>query len=369
MSIPQRKSKLDDAAAQVSRRANTPRDTTVSGGSLVPTGSTLLDLALSDSSDGGFGTGKMANIIGDSSAGKTFLCLSCLAEMANLSEFDDYRFIFDDVEAANEFDMEYLFGKQAASRIEPPGWESVDGDRMPVYSGTVEEFHANVQEAIDEGKSFVYVLDSMDALTSEDEVEKTAKHLDAVRKGTKTTGSYGMGKAKGNSAILRQIIRELKKGRSLVLIISQTRDNIDPMSFEKKTRSGGRALKFYATHEIWMAVVKKLKSKERIIGVQVRVRVKKNKLTGKERQVDFSIYYDYGIDDIGSCIDYLIQEKFFQTDKQSILIEEWGFKGSPKSLIKFIEDNSKEAEFKKMVGDYWRGVEESLKLGRKRKYE
>ena len=67
---------------------------------LIPTGSVLLNLACSNSKRGGFGAGKMVNLIGDSSSGKTLLALSMFAEVAKLKQFKDYHFVYDDVEHA-----------------------------------------------------------------------------------------------------------------------------------------------------------------------------------------------------------------------------------------------------------------------------
>ena len=85
----------------------------------VPTGSALLNLALSDRANGGFLTGKIVNVIGDSSSGKTFLCLTTLAETAHNPAFDDCLLVYDDAEAASEFNIEKLFGSKTVRRIMP----------------------------------------------------------------------------------------------------------------------------------------------------------------------------------------------------------------------------------------------------------
>ena len=121
--------------------------------SLLPTGCTLLNLALSDCGQGGFAAGKIANIIGDESSGKSFIALTMLAELARTSTFADYRLIYDDAEAANSFDMNYLFGKGISKRIEAPAYDGKES----VFSDTVERFNLHIHDLLDEEEQFVYV--------------------------------------------------------------------------------------------------------------------------------------------------------------------------------------------------------------------
>ena len=341
--------------------------TGVDPNTVLPTGSTLLNLACADLSCGGYGIGKMTNLIGDSAAGKSFLALTMLAEMAMDDRFKDYRFIYDDAEAACAFNMENLFGP-AAKRILPP---HVDDDGEAVPSGTVQDFEENLHEYLDGDRPFVYVLDSFDSITSEEEENKLKANLKARAEGGKERGDFGVQKPKAFSRIMRNICRKLRDSKSFLLMISQTRDNIDPMSFSKRTRSGGRALKFYASHEIWLGVVKTLRNAKykRVIGSLVRAKVTKNKLTGKVREVEFPIYYDYGVDDIVSCVDFLMLEKHWKKTAQTIKAPELSLEGTKAKLISDIEDNPELIPvLKKTVGEVWNGIEENLKLNRKPRF-
>lgn len=259
---------------------------------LIPTGSTLLNLALSDDPYGGFVLGTMVNIIGDSQAGKTFLLWSCFAEITYSEKFNDHDLDYNEPESAFAFDVTKLFGSAVGERVH---W--YDGDEV---SNSIEEFHDDILAKLNSDQPFIYGLDSLDAIAPEDEINRD------IRKGT-----FGAAKPKLMSELFRKITTKLKNTSSLLFIISQTRDNIGIMFGDKRTRSGGRALKFFATHELWLAVKEHIKVKDRNVGTYVRVKISKNKITGKERIVEFPIYYDYGIDDITSCIDFLIQEKFW----------------------------------------------------------
>lgn len=330
----------------------------------IPTGSTLLNLACSNRADGGFGKGKLVNIIGDSSSGKTFLALTLLASVCYDERFKSYRKFLDDVEASNEFNMENLFGEKSKQIVSPYN----DGVKS---SDTIQDFYYTVDTFLKDTKPFVYVLDSMDALTSEEEVKKFDDRKEAFRKGKQAKGSYGDGKAKFNSENLRKIVRHLETSSSLLLIISQTRDNIG-LSFAPKIRSGGKALKFYSSYEMWMAVTKTLKKTvngiDRVVGVNTRIKLTKNKVTGKYCEIDIPIYYQYGVDDIGSCIDYLVKEGVWEKTGAKIVPTNLDMCGTKDSIISFIEEENKEKEVRSLVESTWLEVESIIKPKRKKRF-
>lgn len=339
---------------------------TVDPDHLIPTGATLLNCACSDTPFGGYKKGKLVNLIGDSSSGKTLLGLTTFAEMSLYEKFDDYRFIFDDVEAALEFNLDYLFGAPISDRIE-----------TRIVSSTIESFHTNIMKAIKEGRPFVYVLDSFDALTSEAEQKRadaSAKEKKRKMKGEEeeeekiSKGGYKTEKAKLAGEILRTTCRDLKNIEALLIIISQTRDDITS-KFKRKTRTGGWALKFFSCHEMWLAIIKAYKKKEREIGIDTRARVSKNKITGKVRNVSFPIFYDYGVDDIRANVEFLIEEEIWKQEKQTITAVGFNIKGTIETVCKKIEEKRLEKELQTIVGHTWQAIEEEVKLGRKKKYE
>lgn len=328
------------------------------------TGSTMLNLAISGKYDGGFPLGHYTFFVGDSQSGKTFLVITCLAEAANNPAFDDYRLIYDGVEEGAMMDVAKFFGKKTAVRLEAP---NTDG-----ASYSIEDFYFNVDDAIKDGRKFIYILDSMDALSSSSAEEKFEERKTAHRKGKETAGSYGDGKAKYNSEHLRKLIRPLKDSGSILIIINQTRDNLG-FGFEKKTRSGGKALRFYAAVEIWSAVKgiikKKVKEKDRPIGMISECRVKKNRVSGKDRNVLIPIFNSHGVDDIQSCINYLLEEKHWKKTNGIINAPEFEFKGKEPKLIHHIEENNYELDLRSLVQDVWDEIEASLVTERKPRYE
>lgn len=373
--MPRQKSKLEEVAESVVRSAEKEPETekeNYTRKDLIPMGSTLLNLAMSGYKEGGARKGRLVNIIGASHGGKTILALSALAEMCYSPNFDDYQKIYDDAEEANDFDMQYMFGKTASKQIKSPRY---DEDGMPENSETVQKFQSNLHMKIKEGKPFLYVQDSLDALDTLEDQKKTAETLEAMEKGKEVAGTYGMAKAKAMKSILRDMCSKLKRTNSALFIISQIIDDVDPMTFTKQTRAGGKALKFFATHEMWLRPIKKITkgAEKTVIGTRVRVDITKNKLTGKAREIEFDIYYDYGIDDIGSCVDYLLERKRWSGGGNAKI--EFGgdfpFESCTKpKLISLIEENDEHYEHLKcLVEEEWNNFEESLKLGRKRKYE
>lgn len=335
-------------------------------------GSTMVNLACTGRPDGAFPLGSYCFLVGDSKSGKTFLSLTCLAEASIDKRFAKYRFVYDNAEGGALMDIEKFFGRRVAERVEPPGW---DGDE-PVYSDTGEEFYYHVDDAIEKGVPFIYVLDSMDSLSSEAEGDKFDERKRAHRAGKEAAGFYTDNKAKVNSSCLRKVIRPLQKSGSILIIINQTRDNLAGGPFgPKKTRSGGHALQFYATLEIWSSVARRLKrtigGKERQLGVECRIDVKRSRVTGRERSVSVPIFHSSGIDDTGSCVDYLVFEGAWKKNKAGV-VEASGlgptWKGKRENVIHRIEERGMGEDLRLLVGETWDAVEAACAVKREKRY-
>ena len=111
-----------------------------------------------------------------------------------------------------------------------------------------------------------------------------------------------------------------------------------------------------------------VKKRERVIGVNSISKVTKNKLTGKVREINIPIYYDYGIDDIGANIDFLVAEDHWKKTKQTITVPEWDYQGTRDTIIRNIERYFKEEDLQLLVGDVWKQIEEDIRLNRKKRY-
>jgi RecA/RadA recombinase len=323
-------------------------------------GSTLVNLAASGKPFVCFYKGHYYFFVGDSSSGKTFLVLTCLAESCQNPNFDGYDLIYNGTtEKGALMDIRRFFGKRLTERLKV------------TYSDTIEEFYYDLDDRLERGKPMIYILDSMDGLNSEDDYAKFKEQKAAHKKGKETAGSYGDGKAKKNSQTLRKMLTRLHKTGSILIVIGQTRDNLG-FGFEKKTRGGGRALKFYAALEMWSAVAKHIKKdykgKPREQGILAQVQLKKNRLQGKDRTVYVPIYHSYGIDDVGSMVDYLVEEKHWKKSKGVINAPEFDFKGHRDKLIKHIEEEDCVPELKGITKRVWQEIEEAVSIHRKRRY-
>lgn len=331
----------------------------------VSTGSTLLNLVLTDQRNAGFRKGRIVNLVGDSSAGKSFLALTVLAEASQSPKFDEYRLIYDDAENALCFDMEKLFGKKAAERID-----------VSLKSDTIQKWKRNMVRLVEEGVPFIYVLDSFDSLTSSEALDRALK---AAKSDGDESGSFKTEKPRIGSETAAMLAEPIAETGSILIIVSQTRDNIGVTFGEKKTRSGGKWLQFYSTHVPWMAIVGRdrreitIKGKKikRTVGVNTCVRCKKNKVTGKERECNLKISYDYGIDDIFSNIQFLVESGVWASKAGYITATEFTEdRMRMGDLCVFIEDNNLEEELAELVEDTWKFIETAFATQeRKPKYE
>ena len=340
---------------------------------LLGTGSTLLNLACSGHPRGGFAKGGYYFFVGDSSSGKTFFSLTCLAEAAASKRFDGYRFIYDGPEGGARMDLAKFFGSKVAARLEAPRVE----DDKPQASKDIEDFYFNIDDAFKAGRPFIYILDSMDSLSSAQEREKADARKAFARGRTKKkpAGEYGDGKAKVNSSGIRRGLADLRDSGSILLILNQTRDNIGGGPFDpKKTRSGGHSLTFYADLEMWSKVGGSLKrtvrGKERQIGIIVKVRVKKNRQTGRDRTISVPIYWSTGIDDLGGCVDFLVDERAWTKNKAGVIdAVGLGLDGTREEIVEQIEERGLERDLRMLTADLWREIDEATAVKRKPRYE
>lgn len=247
----------------------------------IPSGCKMLDLALG----GGWARRRIANIVGDSSTGKTLLAIEASANFVMVEPKAKIRYR----EAEEAFDNNY------AAALGFP-LEKVDfGEPME----TIEDVFEDIQKVIEGAKgSELYIIDSLDALSDRGEM---ARDIDQ--------GSYGAEKAKKLSQLFRRCVSSLASKDITLMIISQVRDNIGAMPFQKKhVRSGGRALNFYSSQVAWLSQIKKLdrtiSNIKRITGVQVKAVIEKNKIGLPYREAEFALMFGYGIDDYKACAEF-----------------------------------------------------------------
>jgi hypothetical protein len=313
-------------------------------------------------------------MVGDSQSLKTWIALQLLAEAAINPSFSKHKLIHNNPERGARMSIRKFFGGLADRLQEPKGGSSK----------TIQEFYDHIIDLADEGKPFIEVLDSEDALSDENEDRKTRSNKKArMQEDGKVKGSYGgAGKAKENSQRLRSSYNALEGPGSILVMIKQTRDNIGFGSqFNPKTRNGGRSLTFFAVVECWFSVAWKIKKsamgKKRVVGSVVRVHVKKTRLFGRDRTVDIRFYPNHGIDNTGTSIHWLVEEKHWPSskgeegskdDNLKIKAPEFKWEGSIDGLARKIEKEGREDELKVIVKGVWDEIEEACSIDRKNRY-
>lgn len=353
-----------------------PQPETIIKDRLIPSGVTLLNCACSDNPFGAFSFGSINTIPGKSASGKTELMLTMLASCAVDSRFDEYELILDDAERTMSFNLNYLFPPLVERLVAP----NFDGDE-PVYSNTIQDFESAILLKCKKKGSFIYVLDSLDSLSSTEELEreyknalKTAKSAEAIKE---LKQSYGTEKAKIIGSVLRMVNGEIKNSDSSLFIVQQTRQIINKTGFGGAdwTTAGGEAPFFYSFHRVYTHAVKALTDEVRNvkhkIGGRTKAEVIKNKLNGKRRSIEFDIYEDLGIDDISSCVEFLKQTEHWRSSGAYLLAPE--IIGSEKmhkaDLVRFIEKEGAEEKLREIVGQIWNQIEDDMRLkDRKRRF-
>ena len=256
----------------------------------VSSGCEILDNVLG----GGYVLGRMTNIIGDKSTAKTALATEAVNNF--LIHYPDGKAYYRESEAA--FDKKYA----AAMGMHV---DNVDfGEDNPVF--TIEDFYTDLNLCLDEciqnDRPSIYVLDSLDALSDEEELKRDIDK-----------GSYGMAKQKKLGEMFRKCVKKIEKAKMLLIIISQVRDNIGVTFGEKHRRSGGKALDFYASQFLWLAhmgqIKKTVKGIERVVGIKIKANCKKNKIGFPFRTCEFDFMFGYGVDDVSANINWLKEVK------------------------------------------------------------
>jgi recombination protein RecA len=297
---------------------------------LIPSGCTLLDCAIG----GGWPIGRVCNIVGDRSTGKTLLAEEAMANF--LLKYRNGHVWYRETEAA--FDVSYAQALGLNTRridFGPEGpdtqWETMEAlltdvdnllelresavvarsqeifkqshGKKFIDPATGEQRAYNMKEAervaYKEAIPGLYIIDSLDGISSQAELKADPKK-----------GTYGLDKQKLLSRFFRQYCRRLRRAKVCVMIISQTRANIGAAPWEKQyTRTGGKSLDFYASVIVYLSdmgkVMREVEKVKRAIGIHIKARCDKNKITVPHRECEFDIRFAYGIEDDGASLEWL----------------------------------------------------------------
>lgn len=236
----------------------------------IPTGSIGLDAALGI---GGVPRGRIIEIFGPESSGKTTLSLHIVAEAQKMGGVCAF------IDAEHAMDPEY------AKRI------GVKVDSLLISQpDTGEQALEIVESLVRSGKLDVIVIDSVAALTPKDEIEGDM-------------GAQHVGKqARLMSQALRKLTAITAKSKTVVIFINQIRMQIGVMFGNPETTPGGKALKFYTSVRLDIRRIAQIKKGEEVVGGRVRVKVVKNKVAAPFKQTEFDLMYNEGISREGEII-------------------------------------------------------------------
>ncbi|QKI89643.1 recombinase RecA [Thiomicrorhabdus xiamenensis] len=246
----------------------------------VSTGSLGLDIALGI---GGLPRGRIVEIYGPESSGKTTLTLHAIAEMQKTGG------------TAAFIDAEHALDPIYAEKL------GVDIDNLLVSQPDTGEQALEIADAlVRSGAVDIVVIDSVAALTPKAEIE-----------GDMGDSHVGL-QARLMSQALRKLTANIKRTNTLVIFINQIRMKIGVMFGSPETTTGGNALKFYSSVRLDIRRIGAIKKGDEVLGNETRVKVVKNKVSPPFKQVEFDILYGQGISREGEILDFGVKEKLIE---------------------------------------------------------
>lgn len=243
---------------------------------VIPTGSIALDIA---TGVGGYPRGRVIEIFGPESSGKTTLALHAIAEAQKMGGITAF------IDAEHALDINYA--KKLGVKIE---------DLLVSQPDTGEQALEVAESLVRSGAIDIIVIDSVAALVPKAEIE-----------GDMGDSLPGL-QARLMSQALRKLTAAISKSQTTVIFINQIRMKIGVMFGNPETTTGGTALKFYSSMRLDIRRIDNIKESQETIGGRVRVKVVKNKVAPPFKQAEFDIYFNEGILRAGEILDIGVEK-------------------------------------------------------------
>ena len=265
----------------------TPTDVT----DWISTGSTILDLAVSNKPDGGLAAGRITEINGLEGSGKSLIGAHALAATQKKGGLAVY------IDTESAVSSEFL----QAIGIDTENMLYVHLETVEEIFDTIETIVAKIRES-DKDKLVTILVDSLAAASTKVEMD-----ADFDKDGWATAKAIVISKA------MRKITQLIARQRVCLIFTNQLRQKLGVMFGDPWTTSGGKALPFHSSTRIRLKNVGQIKdTKKNTIGIKIRAQVIKNRLGPPLRSADFSLYFDKGIDDFGSWLEVLKGHKLIK---------------------------------------------------------
>jgi len=279
---------------------------------VIPTGSISLDLALGV---GGVPRGRVIEIYGPESSGKTTLALHILAEAQKQGGVGAF------VDAEHALDPDY--SKRLGVNVEELLISQPDSGEQALQI---------VETLVRSGEVDIIVIDSVAALVPQAEINGEM-------------GEFQIGlQARLMSQALRKLSSIISKTKTVVIFLNQTRMKIGIMFGNPETTPGGLALKFYASVRINLRRIAQIKQKEEIIGSRVKAKIVKNKVAPPFKTAEFDIYYNEGISYFGDLLNAGIKEDIIKRAGSWLQFEDVKLGQGVEASKEFLRGNPKVTE-------------------------